>query len=240
MRPLSTAELLDAWERGLALPPALRTLALLDAAAPGGPPSGTLSIGLRDRRLLQLRVWAFGAELPGVAACPRCRERVEWTVDAAGLVEGDAIEPPPDELSVDVDGRQVRFRLPNSLDLAAAAASRDVDEARRRLVDRCVIEAAPPLDADRTSAAVADAMAARMADVDPGPAGEFVLTCPGCGHTWSVLLDIAAFFWSEIHAWARRIVKDVHTLASAYGWSEADILRMGAGRRQLYLDLIGV
>jgi hypothetical protein len=237
MRPLSTAELLDAWERGLALPPQLRTLALLDAADPGEAP-GTLSIGLRDRHLLQLRVWAFGRQLPSVARCPHCRERVEWAVDAAMLLGDGAPDPPPAELSVDVDGRTIRFRLPNSLDLAAAASCGDVDDARRVLAERCVTSAAPSESAE-TAASIADVMAARMADADPGAACEFGLTCPACGHTWGVLLDIASFFWTEIDAWAQRTLKDVHTLASAYGWSEAAILHMGPARRQIYLDLVG-
>ena len=234
MRPLSTAELLDAWERGVALPPPLRTLAPLEAADPGGPPPASLSIGLRDRHLLQLRVWAFGSQLPSVATCPRCRERVEWAVDAATILGVEA-EAPPAELSVDVDGRTIRFRLPNSLDLAAAAACSDVDDAKRVLAARCVIGMAP----NETSVSIADAMAARMADADPGAASEFMLTCPACGHAWGVLLDIASFFWTEIQAWAQRTLKDVHTLASAYGWSEAAILGMGPARRQIYLDLIG-
>jgi hypothetical protein len=33
-------------------------------------------------------------------------------------------------------------------------------------------------------------------------------------------------------------MRDVHQLASAYGWSEHDILTMSAGRRQLYLELV--
>jgi hypothetical protein len=31
----------------------------------------------------------------------------------------------------------------------------------------------------------------------------------------------------------------VHVIASAYGWSERDILAMSAARRRLYLDVIG-
>jgi len=238
MRPLSTVELLDAWERGLAFPPPLRTLALLEAASPDEVPPGTLSIGLRDRHLLQLRVWTFGDQLPSVASCPHCRERVEWSVDAATLLGDGAPDPAPAELSVDVEGRTIRFRLPNSLDLAAAASCGDIDAARRVLAERCLTNV-PLADAMEISAPIADAMAARMADADPGAACEFGLTCPACGHTWGVLLDVASFVWTEIHAWAQRTLKDVHTLATAYGWSEAAILHMSAARRHIYLDLVG-
>jgi hypothetical protein len=35
------------------------------------------------------------------------------------------------------------------------------------------------------------------------------------------------------------MVREVHRMASAYGWREADILAMSAFRRQRYLELIG-
>ena len=42
----------------------------------------------------------------------------------------------------------------------------------------------------------------------------------------------------EIHAWAKRTLREVHTLASAYGWSEREILSMSAVRRALYLEMV--
>jgi hypothetical protein len=33
-------------------------------------------------------------------------------------------------------------------------------------------------------------------------------------------------------------VREVHLLASAYGWRESDILAMTPWRRQLYLELV--
>ena len=33
-------------------------------------------------------------------------------------------------------------------------------------------------------------------------------------------------------------LRDVHALASQYGWRESDILRMSARRRQFYLEMI--
>jgi hypothetical protein len=49
---------------------------------------------------------------------------------------------------------------------------------------------------------------------------------------------VVAFFWEEIDVWAERTLSDVHRLASAYGWSESDILALGPRRRQRYLALI--
>jgi hypothetical protein len=65
------------------------------------------------------------------------------------------------------------------------------------------------------------------------------LACPACKRQWETAFDIASFLWGEIHAWAQRVLREVATLARVYGWREADILSMSAGRRQAYLELIG-
>mgnify|MGYP003381458898 FL=1 len=62
--------------------------------------------------------------------------------------------------------------------------------------------------------------------------------CPSCDHRWSALFDIVSFFWREIDDWARRTLREVHSLGRAYGWSEADILTLSAWRRRAYLEMI--
>ena len=67
---------------------------------------------------------------------------------------------------------------------------------------------------------VVAAISKDMAEADPQAEIELALACPACGHAWFALFDIAAFLWSEIHAWAQRTLHDVHILARAYGWRE--------------------
>jgi hypothetical protein len=64
------------------------------------------------------------------------------------------------------------------------------------------------------------------------------LHCPACQRGWTAAFDIVAFFWGELDAWAQRLLVEVHKLASAYGWSEADILGMSQVRRNLYLNIV--
>ena len=61
------------------------------------------------------------------------------------------------------------------------------------------------------------------------------LACVKCGHDWAVGFDPAAFLWTELDALARRLLDQVHRLAKAYRWAEADILAMTAARRAAYL-----
>src|SRR4029077_5540092 len=141
MRPLSAAQLLDAWERGLSEPAWRRVFPVLSAAYLdcSFEALAALSIGERDRRLLTLRQLTFGSQLASVANCSRCGETLEWTVETTDLVMESPAEPPAN-LSVDVDNYHVRFRLPNTLDLAALANGNWADpaSARQRLLESCI------------------------------------------------------------------------------------------------------
>jgi hypothetical protein len=64
------------------------------------------------------------------------------------------------------------------------------------------------------------------------------LSCSACGGAWDRPLDIGQFLWDEISAEAHRLAREVHALARAYGWSEAEILGLSPRRRQLYLELV--
>ena len=78
----------------------------------------------------------------------------------------------------------------------------------------------------------------RMAELDSLAEVRLELNCPQCRHRWLVALDIVSFFWSEIVVQAKRLLHEVHLLARAYPWSEADILAMSERRRKYYLNLV--
>src|SRR5258708_7818916 len=61
---------------------------------------------------------------------------------------------------------------------------------------------------------VVQAAAARLAEADPGADLRLAVSCPGCGHQWRAVFDIVSFFWSELDAWAGRMLREVHILAS--------------------------
>ena len=72
------------------------------------------------------------------------------------------------------------------------------------------------------------------------PLGEIMLhfDCPACGTSFEESLDLSTFLWAEIEARAQRLLLEVHTLAVAYGWSEAEILSLNAARREIYLEMV--
>ncbi|HEX6732596.1 MAG TPA: hypothetical protein VF074_21435 [Pyrinomonadaceae bacterium] len=243
MRPLSAAQLLDAWEQGLFEPACRRLLPLLAAALPDASIEdvATLSIGERDRWLMTLRSSTFGPQLASVITCSMCGEQLEWTIDSADLWPAKQAEL-PGELLLDMDHYRVRFRVPNSLDLAAIAGCINAEAARSSLLRRCISaleREGREISPGDLPDPVSNAVAKLMGQADPQADVQVDLACPACGHHWQALFDIESFFWSEINAWAQRILSEVHTLASAYGWGEKDILNLSPWRRQFYLGLVG-
>lgn len=244
MNSLSASELLRLWERGLACQPTERAFALVCATSPDASPEvlAQMTIGKRDSLLLRLRERTFGSQLVSTASCPQCRERLEFnftTAELAALRAGEMQE----RFSLQVAGYEVEFRLPNNLDLSVAAGHADVQKAERSLLERCLLAAragGEEKSFDELPPEVLEAVGDEMGRRDEQADVQLSLDCPHCHHAWQLSFDIVSFFWSEIDAWAQRTLREVHALASAYGWSEAEILSMSAWRRQVYLGMVGV
>jgi len=224
MHTFSGQEIVRLWEIGISQHPLDRALTLLMAAFPEASRErlALLSIGRRDAYVFALREQTFGSRLRSLAVAAS----METTEEVYRLATGDG---------------EVQFRLPNSLDLAEIAGSRDVASARTTLARRCVLGASRDggeIAGEQLPETLLAAMAAQMDTCDPLAAMNISLDCTACGHQWTLLFDIVSFFWTEITAQAKRLLREVHTLASHYGWREADILAMSAVRRQLYLEMV--
>ena len=241
LRTPAAAELLALWERWSAEPPARRGLALASAASdlPSEAVAG-LTVGERDAVLLSLRERLFGPRVVSTAACPACGERLEldFSVDDVRVDAAPSAQP----LDLAVDGFALRVRLPSAADAADAAAQPAVGSARRLLLERCVVSAREG-DQERAPTdlppSVVASVAAEMATADPQAEVTLALACPACGHEWEALFDIVSFLWSEIEAWGERTLREVHALASAYGWREGDVLALSPARRRRYLEMVG-
>lgn len=245
--PLSAEQLFDVWERGLGQPAAVQAQALLLASAPGATwdELGARRVSRRDADLLRLRAATFGPELVSRAACARCGEALEFALDALALLPAES-DDASDETSasiVEADGFAIRFRAPNAADLVdlAQRSRGDVAAAREALVTRCVLSAAragEEVDASALSPGARRALEQALAEADPDAELRLALHCPACGADGEALLDVPSFFWAEIEAWVLRTSREVHALASAYGWREADVLAMSPARRRLYLSQV--
>jgi uncharacterized protein (UPF0212 family) len=237
----SALDLLEVWEAAHALSPVQQALELLTVARPDVAPRALaeLPVGRRDAELLRLRERLFGPHVVALARCPVCAERSELTFTVA-----DIQGPPPGEPTalVERDGYTVRVRPPNSADLMEVQAGDDAAAGERALIARCTLEArhgVVPLGGEELPDAVVDAIAQAMSAADAHAEVQVATVCPACGHASDAVFDVAAFLWREIEAWATRTLDEVHVLASAYGWSEREILSLSAPRRRRYVSMIG-
>jgi hypothetical protein len=240
MRPLTASELLDVWEQGQCETPTRRSLLVLASASTESfDELARLPIGERDGRLLALRESTFGSRLTSVATCVGCSEKLESSFDIADLIVTG--KPGADSLSLETDGYEICFRLPDSLDLMAAAKLKEQTEARAVLLERCITIArrrGDQMSPGQLPEKIVEQISAQMSAADPQADIQFALQCSACGNQWQAPFDIGSFFWTEINAWAARTMSEVHILASAYGWSEQEILAMSAWRRGCYLNLV--
>lgn len=244
MEALSATALLRVWEVGLGQHPVERALTVLAAALPERSPDdlAALSVGRRDAHLLGVRALTFGEHLAGQADCPACGERLAFEVAAADLLTPGVDHPAPPPQPLAVGEYELAFRPPTSDDLRAIIPCGDVAAARWLLARRCVLratrrgeDAAP----EELPEGVVAALAAALAEHDAQADVQLALACPACAERWSPPFDAEAFLWAEIAAQAKRLLREVHTLARAYGWREAEILALSAARRQSYLELVG-
>jgi len=239
MQMVSSEKLLEIWEAGVSHRPLSRAIEVLRAAGLSPRDPATLPLGARDRCLLALREETFGSEINGVAHCPECGETVEtqFTVADIRLPAGEGGET----LVVDCGGYAVRFHLPTSEDLLSLQLAGVAAEDDRRVLERCVFAAArdgQPITAGQLPEEVRDAVVESMAASDPQAQVEISLDCPACGRSWLEMFDIESFFWNELQPWAARMLREIHELASAYGWSQREILALSPLRRGIYLNLI--
>jgi hypothetical protein len=238
--PLTITNVLDAWDRGFNQHPTQRALTMLGLAYPDQAEAqlATIPIGDRDAILLELREALFGSSMVAHVTCPACSRELELSFSARDI----RVEAPPStlSLSMSVDDHEVEFRLPNSGDLCAIANAASL--ARLQLFERCLLSATCKgvrVSADAVSPEVISAVSDRMAEIDPQADVQLALACPDCGHAWQSPLDIVSYLWTEIHSWATRMLREIHLLASTYGWRESDILALSPARRRAYLEIIG-
>ena len=242
MQPLGESDIIRVWETGSGQHPIDQALTMLGAALPeqSRHELALLSIGQRDGYLLTLRERLFGTHLQALATCPVCTERVELqltTTDIRVIPERDG---PRHLFTMDVEAGTLQFRAPNSTDLAAIVDCADAQQARRRLAQRCVLPVEQDdavMSLDGLPETAIEQLAARLSVCDPQAEVLLNLACPTCDHAWQIHFDIVAFLWKEVSAYARRLLREVHTLARFYGWREDDILSLSPTRRRVYLEM---
>jgi hypothetical protein len=206
----------------------------VDLGAP--PPVATTAVlaaclGAADTEIWS---WTVNRRLQGLIAVATATRGADWTstvrCEACGALMDlplrlDAFRRDEDPLAIALDG--VEIALPTGADQKAwLEAGTDGPAAMQaRLL--------PPSLAGREAE-----VEAALADADPLTVLAIETGCPECGAANALELDLEATCLALLAMEQRRLVDDVHALAAAYHWSEAEILAVPPRRRRLYLDRI--
>lgn len=242
MHALSTDRIVRVWETGQRLLPIDRALAMLSAALPEWAPEtlDTLHLGEEQTLLFRLHSLTFGSELEGVVDCAECGETLEFTLDLAPLASRPSADMAK-EVELRVGEFELRIRPLIVGDVRAAAGCADQEVARRLLGERSVVSAmvdGEEVQPMRLPESVISRIGAELASVDARAEILVELNCSRCAAVVSRLLDPGELLWSEVRSLAGRLLEEVHTLASAYGWTEREVLAMSPVRRAAYLELV--
>jgi hypothetical protein len=240
MQPLAGATLLAAWERGSCQPPLARALSLIATGCPDmtETEAAALSVAERDRTLLRLRRFSLQRQLSLFCVCSGCGERLELTLDDSAMT-ATLQNAAAAGCSLTHAGCTMRLRLASSADVAAAAASGDLDAARDVLLEHCVAAVDGEARAVPFGALPQEARQRAFTRLEAlHAAAELAvsLVCPDCGVGETAVLDVAALFWAETRHAAQALLDEVHELAWTYGWAEDAILAMSPARRRAYLE----
>ena len=239
MQALTGATLLSLWERGASRHALDRSALLATVARPEWPAAEIADrpLGAVNASLLRLRSATFGPHIAGHADCTQCGQRLAFTVDTRQMLppaHGDDGDDDPAPRETEVAG--LRVRAPSLRDLAAVATQTNARQAARALLARCTLAGDVAQIDDAALRQVEDA----LDTLDPQADLVLALHCVACGHAGEAQLDAGALLWEEIEVRARVLLGEVHRLASAYGWSEAQILALSPARRASYLAMVGV
>lgn len=196
-----------------------------------GPGSAAaLAISDRDRLLAAVYARHFADRIEGSQRCASCGAPFEVSFSLAALLE--SLEP---ELACDDDGAfrlpdGRRFRLPTTLDhrrcigLAPEAAALE-------LLRGCLLDGAPADAGDAEVIEAAMERAGPMLDLDVDA------SCPSCAHAQVVRFDIVRHLAGVMASERRWLVREIHCLAKAYGWSLGEILSLPRRERRAFVKL---
>ena len=224
------------WEALLDVPPVSRAAALLAHRGVAADLDEALDLPLARAEAAALSELRDRSEsiVATVVTCTGCDALLEVPLDLDALarsVAADAAEGPDgEEPEIVVDG--MVLRPPTTRDLVVALGA---DRPAEALRERCIRPSSPETALDDPGVrAHVDDVFERLT----GAAGLSVRTqCPECGTSTTAGVDVTGLLSDRLADQAHALFVEVADLASAYGWSEPQILALPESRRLAYLEL---
>ena len=197
---------------------------LLGRLLQDGSDVASLSIGAHDRLLAAVFDTLYGDRIEARTQCRACAQPLEISLSLVELVDAppdvEVVLTGPDREGIFTlpDGR--RIRPPTVADLDRAVQSGDPDLLRRC----CVVAGDPDVAVEILEAALETAA--------PTLARDVAAACPHCGVAHTVRFDLAAFLVASLARERPFLLRELHLLARAYGWSKTEILSLSRDDRR--------
>lgn len=168
--------------------------------------------------------------------CAGCGETYEVDLSLTSLSAlGEAARTTPRiELALSAT-RHATLRRPTGADQRRWRAEATPSEA---ILKQLMVEGALGSDLDDGMSDILTRVAEAMQEADPLAAFAIHCVCPFCARDDNTPVDLEGLLLDALARQASLLTRQVHQLASRYGWREADILALPAHRRAAYLDCI--
>jgi hypothetical protein len=215
---------------------AIRLLDRLAESVPEGSwRAARLTAAERDRLLVTVYRRTYGQRIEGTSRCAHCGSLFDLTFALDDLLAAVDRAPTPPSVAPLPDGTfrtlaGARFRLPTGEDELAVAAL-PAAEAERALFERCLVEAPPGLDARATVEEAIEELAPVL-DLDIDTA------CPECGAGQAVHFDVQFYLLRALEQERALMAREIHRIATGYGWGAQEILGLRRSERRLFVELI--
>jgi len=244
MQALAGERLLTAWDQCLHESDLGRPLTLLAIASPERTRENLASLSLAELNLelWRLRQITFGEQLRATLPCPSCSAQVEFTLALPEVVKPlEGLLLSAGGVEKQWEGWRIAVKPVASNDVEIALRATNTGRAKQILLERCISLTTSSGTFARWDEAPLEVREFAMVLIEEvHDAAEFtcVTICPQCGAEEVNDLDIGRLLWFEVRSAAKHLLREVHELASAYGWGESVILAMSAQRRQVYLSMV--
>jgi hypothetical protein len=189
---------------------------------------------------------AVVARTPGAAPvelelrcpAPGCGEPLEVELPLDALVElGEAAEHEPVLELEGGNGATLRVRRPTGEDQRRwrARAFASAEEATRAVLVSLLVDGGASTAPD---GALVERVGAAMEERDPLPDFHLTSHCPACGAESDHPLELEPLLAARLERRQRGMLREVHRLASRYGWTEREVMALPEHRRRAYLEMI--
>jgi len=183
----------------------------------------------RDRLLALLYISLYGAKIESTVNCAACTQKFDLDFSLDELL--NHYQP---SNSVSATGKYqlepgISFRLPTGEDELHINGLTGA-KAEQQLLERCLLEGNAETDGEKVQQ--------KMAELAPVLSMEMQAVCPECGHTQQVQFDMQSFFLTKLKQERPVLMREVHSIASQYHWSQQEILSLPRSVRKQYAALI--